>query len=84
MALLQLINVYKIHSQVMLKRKIEELREHGRHPFSLATTFGDASDWHGDPTYLLDPPIGYSTRSAQAVEPYMDQYHVIEANDENA
>lgn len=79
-----IINVYRCHSEQALKDKIEELREHGRHPFSLATTFGDASDWHGDPTYLLDPPIGYSTRSAQAVEPYMNQYHVIEVNDEDA
>lgn len=73
-----IINVYCCHSEQALKDKIEELREHGRHPFSLATTFGDASDWHGDPTYLLDPPIGYSTRSAQAVEPYMKHYHVID------
>lgn len=79
-----IINVYRCHSKQALKDKIEELREHGRHPFSLATTFGDASDWHGDPTYLLDPPIGYSTRSAKAVEPYMNQYHVIEVNDEDA
>lgn len=73
-----IINVYRCHSEQALKLKIEELREHGRHPFSVAKTIGDASDWHGDPTYLLDPPIGYSTRPAKAVTPYLDQYNVID------
>lgn len=81
---MQQVNAYKCHSEQALKLKIEELREQGHHAFSIASAIGDASDWHGDPTYLLDPPIGYSTRSAQAVEPYMNQYHVIEVNDEDA
>lgn len=81
---MQQVNAYKCHSEQTLKRKIQDLREQGQHPFSVARTIGDDSDWHGDPTYLLDPPIGYSTRSAKAVQPYMDQYHVIEVNDEDA
>lgn len=75
---MQQVNAYKCHSEQALKDKIEELREHGRHPFSLATTFGDASDWHGDPTYLLDPPIGYSTRPADAIKRYLSQYNIVE------
>lgn len=75
---MQIITVYKVHSKQALKDKIEELREQGKHPFSVARTIGDDSDWHGNPTYLLDPPIGYSTRSEDAVKPYMDQYHVID------
>jgi hypothetical protein len=81
---MQKITVYKIHDTDTLIQKITELRSQGKHPFSMAVLNGDADDWHGDPTYLLDPPIGYSTRSAQAVQPYMDQYHVIEVNDEDS
>lgn len=75
---MQRINVYKIHSQQALKDRIQELREQGHHPFSVAKTIGDDSDWHGDPTYLLDSPIGYSTRPEDAVQPYMKHYHVID------
>lgn len=75
---MQRINVYKIHSQQALKNKIEKLREQGHHPFSVARTIGDDSDWHGDPTYLLDPPIGYSTRPADAIKRYLSQYNVVE------
>lgn len=75
---MQMINVYKIHSQQDLKDKIQELRENGHHPFSVAKTIGDDSDWHGDPTYLLDPPIGYSTRPADAIKRYLSQYNVVE------
>lgn len=76
-----IINVYRCHSEQALKLKIEELRGQGHHAFSVAKTIGDASDWHDDPTYLLDPPIGYSTRSANAVAPYLNTYHVIDIQD---
>lgn len=78
---MQKINAYKIHNADALVHKIIELREQGKHPFSMAVLNGDADDWHGDPTYLLDPPIGYSTRSANAVAPYLNTYHVIDIQD---
>lgn len=75
---MQKINVYKIHNADVLVHKINELRERGKHPFSLATLNGDAVDFHGDPTYLLDAPVGFSTRDKRAVLPFMDQYNIIE------
>lgn len=75
---MRIINVYKLHSKEALENKIQQLREHGHHPFSVAASIGDASDWHGDPTYLLDPPIGYSTRPANAIKRYLSHYNVVE------
>lgn len=75
---MQKINVYKVHNADTLAHKIEELRKQGKHPFSLAVLNGDARDFHGDPTYLLDTPVGFSTRPANAVEPIIDQYQVTE------
>lgn len=75
---MQIINVYRLHSKQALKDKIQQLREQGKHPFSIAQYNQDDADWHGDPTYLLDSPIGYSTRPEDAVLPYMNQYHVID------
>ena len=73
-----IITVYKLHSQRALTAKIQKLREKGKHPFSIAQFNQDDADWHGDPTYLLDSPIGYSTRPEDAVKPYMKHYHVID------
>lgn len=78
---MQIIDAYKLHSKRALKQQVEKLRSRGHHPFSVAASIGDASDWHGDPTYLLDPPIGYSTRSANAVGPYLNAYHIIDILD---
>lgn len=75
---MQKVNAYQCHSKQALKKKIKELREHGRHPFSVAASLEDADDWHGDPTYLLDPPIGYSTRPADAIKRYLSHYNVVE------
>lgn len=72
------INVYKIHTADDLVEKITELRKQGKHPFSMAAFNQDASDFHGDPTYLLDSPVGYSTRPLVAIKPYLDQYNIIE------
>lgn len=79
---MQKINAYKIHNADALVHKIIELREQGKHPFSMAVLNGDANDFHGDPTYLLDAPVGYSTRPYQAIAPYLDQYNLVEVNDE--
>lgn len=78
---MQIINVYKLHSKEALENKIQQLREQGKHPFSMALFNHDASDWHGDPTYLLDPPIGYSTRPLDAVKPHLKDYHIIDIKD---
>ena len=75
---MQKINAYKIHNADALVHKIIELREQGKHPFSMAVLNGDADDWHGDPTYLLDPPIGFSTRPAYAIKRYLSQYNIVE------
>ena len=78
---MQQINVYKLHSKQALKNKIVELRENGHHAFSVAASIGDAGDWHGGPTYLLDSPVGYSTRPANAIKPYLNQYNIIDVED---
>ncbi len=75
---MQKINVYKLHSKQALKQQVEKLRSQGHHPFSVAASLEDADDWHGDPTYLLDPPIGYSTRPANAIKRYLSHYNVVE------
>lgn len=75
---MQKITVYKIHDADTLVEKITELRDQGKHPYSIASFNQDANDFHGDPTYLLDPPIGYSTRPEQAIKPYVGEYHIIE------
>ena len=77
---MQKITVYKIHDADALVEKITELRSQGQHPFSIASFNQDANDFHGDPTYLLDPPIGYSTRPERAIKPYVDQYNIVEVN----
>ena len=69
---------YKIHTADALVMQIERLTKQGKHPFSMAVLNGDARDFHGDPTYLLDAPVGFSTRPANAVEPIIDQYQVTE------
>ena len=75
---MQIITVYRLHSKQALAAKIQQLREQGKHPFSIAQYNQDEDDWHGDPTYLLDPPIGYSTRPADAIKCYLSQYNVVE------
>ena len=72
------ITVYKIHSADDLVKKIAELRKQGKHPFSIAMFNQDDNDFHGDPTYLLDAPVGYSTRPYQAIAPYINQYNIVE------
>lgn len=72
------ITVYKIHDADTLVHKITELRQQDRHPYAMAALHNDANDYHGDPTYLIDASVGYSTRPAQSVEPIADQYHVID------
>ena len=75
---MQKITVYKVHDVDSLVKKITELRNQGKHPFSIASFNQDANDFHGDPTYLLDAPVGYSTRPYQAIAPYIDQYNIVE------
>ena len=75
---MQKINVYKVHNADALVHKIAELRSQGKHPFSIASCNQDANDFHGDPTYLIDAPVGYSTRPYQAIAPYIDQYNIVE------
>lgn len=72
------IKAYKIHDADTLVKKIAELRKNGKHAYSMAALHNDANDYHGDPTYLIDASVGYSTRPAQSVEPIADQYHVID------
>lgn len=75
---MQKINVYKVHDADALVHKIAELRSQGKHPFSMATLHQDANDFHGDPTYLIDASVGYSTRSLESIKPYLDQYKIID------
>ena len=75
---MRIIDVYKLHSKQALIKKIGQLREQGKHPFSMAQFNHDDADWHGDPTYLLDSPIGYSTRPLSAIKQYLSDYHIIE------
>ncbi len=75
---MQKINVYKVHNADALVHKIEELRKQGKHPHAVAALNGDAVDFHGDPTYLIDSPVGFSTRPYQAIAPYIDQYNIVE------
>ena len=77
-SLMKKITVYKIHNADALVMKIAELRNQGKHPFSIASFNQDANDFHGDPTYLLDAPVGYSTRPYSAIAPYVDQYNIVE------
>lgn len=74
------ITVYKLHNVDDLVHRIEQLHNQGKHPFSMAVMNGDARDFHGDPTYLLDAPVGYSTRPERAIKPYLDQYNIVEVN----
>lgn len=75
---MQKINVYKVHNADTLVHKIEELRKQGKHPHAVAALNGDAVDYHGDPTYLIDASVGYSTRSLESIKPYLDQYKIID------
>ena len=75
---MQKINVYKIHNADALVHKITELREQGKHPLAMAALNGDAVDYHGDPTYLIDTPMGFNTRPVQAIIPFLDDYNIIE------
>lgn len=75
---MQKITVYKLHTADDLAHKIEQLHNQGKHPFSMAVMNGDARDFHGDPTYLLDSPVGYSTRPEVAVLPFMNQYNIVD------
>lgn len=75
---MQKINVYKVHDADALVHKIAELRSQGKHPFSIASFNQDANDFHGDPTYLIDSPVGFSTREERAILPFVDQYNIIE------
>ncbi|MBB1063626.1 hypothetical protein [Limosilactobacillus fastidiosus] len=81
---MQKIIVYKIHSADDLIKKITELRKQGKHPFSIAIFNQDDNDFHGDPTYLLDAPVGYSTRPSSAIKPYLNQYNIVEVKSNNA
>ncbi len=73
------INVYKCHTPESLFAKLKEFKADGKkHPFSLAKLYGDADDWHGDPTYLLDAPTGYSTRPEDAIKRYRNSYNIID------
>lgn len=75
---MQKTDVYKVHDADALVHKIEELRKQGKHPYSIAALNGDAADFHGDPTYLIDSPVGFSTREERAILPFVDQYNIIE------
>lgn len=75
---MQKINVYKVHDADALVHKIAELRSQGKHPFSMAALHRDANDFHGNPTYLIDASVGYSTRSLESIKPYLDQYKIID------
>lgn len=75
---MQKINVYKLHNADDMVAKITELRSQGKHPFSMAVFNHDANDFHGDPTYLLDAPVGFSTRPYDAIAPYIGQYNIID------
>ncbi len=75
---MQKITVYKIHNADALVKKITELRKQGKHPFSMAALHQDANDFHGNPTYLIDASVGYSTRSLESIKPYLDQYTIID------
>lgn len=81
---MQKITVYKIHSADDLIKKITELRKQGKHPFSIAMFNQDDNDFHGNPTYLLDAPVGYSTRPFCAIKPYLKQYNIVEVKNYNA
>lgn len=72
------ITVYKIHDADTLVQKITELRQQDRHPYAMAALHNDANDYHGDPTYLIDASVGYSTRSLESIKPYLDQYKIID------
>lgn len=75
---MQKINVYKVHNADALVHKITELRQASKHPHAIAALNGDAVDFHGDPTYLIDSPVGFSTREERAILPFVDQYNIIE------
>lgn len=79
---MQRINVYKVHNADELVHKITELRHLGKHPHAIAALNGDAVDYHGDPTYLIDSPVGFSTRPEQAIRPFINQYHIIDIKGE--
>lgn len=79
---MQKINVYKVHNADTLVHKIEELRKQGKHPHAVAALNGDAVDFHGDPTYLIDSPVGFNTRDEQAIVPFVNQYHIIDVKGE--
>lgn len=75
---MQKITVYKIHDADTLVHKITELRQQDRHTYAMAALHNDANDYHGDPTYLIDASVGYSTRSLESIKPYLDQYKIID------
>lgn len=75
---MQKITVYQCHTPQQLFDKVAEFKEAGKHPFSVAKMNGDADDWHGDPTYLLDAPIGFSTRPENAVKNFKKHYNIVD------